>query len=235
MDTDKSLWNAQQNYLREIILKPNHFDEAIALFLKQHAWVHVSEMSGINVTTFEDALWKNLEDYAFRDAVGVKGRTIAYGIWHATRIEDITMNLLVDGHDQVIDRDNWIEKINAAIYDTGNALDAHEIHTFSSNINRQALFEYRMAVGRKTRSIVQSFNTGDLKRKFDAGALSKIFEIGAVSKSDAASWLVDFWGKKNVAGILLMPATRHHMVHINESLIAKRKAEKQKKSTIDRS
>jgi hypothetical protein len=224
MDSRRSLWNSQQSYLREILLKSDKFDDAIKLCLEQHSMVHSSEMSGTNVETFEDELWKDLDDTTFRTAVGVKGRTIAYGIWHSTRIEDITMNILVAGSNQVIDFDNWLTRINSNIYDTGNALNASEILEFSSNINMQELYKYRIAVGRRTREIIQRFKPTDLKRKFNDISLRKIFDIGAVLKDDKASWLVDFWGKKNVAGILLMPATRHHAVHINESLIAKSKA-----------
>ncbi len=103
-------------------------------------------------------------------------------------------------------------------------MNAGEILEFSKNISMQELRKYRITVGRRTREIIQGFKPADLKRKFDAAALKKIFDIGAVSKDDAASWLVDFWGRKNVAGILLMPVTRHHAVHINESISAKSKA-----------
>jgi hypothetical protein len=224
MDNRRSLWNSQQNHLREILLKPDKFDEAMKICLEQHSMVHSSEMSGTNIETFEDELWKDLDDTTFRTAVGVKGRTVAYGIWHSTRIEDITMNILVADSNQVIDSDNWLARINSSIYDTGNAMNAGEILEFSINISMQELRKYRITVGRRTREIVQGFKPTDLKRKFDDITLKKIFDIGAVSKDDAASWLVDFWGRKNVEGILLMPVTRHHVVHINESLNAKSKA-----------
>lgn len=229
MDDRKSLWNEKQTYLREILLKPDKFDEAIEICLEQHSMVHSSEMSGTNIGTFEDELWEELDDTTFRTAVGVKGRTVAYGMWHSTRIEDITMNILVAGGSQIIDSDNWLARINSNIYDTGNAMNAGEILEFSKNISMQELRNYRIAVGRRTRDIIQSFAPGDLKRKFDAATLEKIFDIGAVSRHKAASWLVEFWGRKNVAGILLMPATRHHVVHINESSIAKGKANKKHK------
>jgi hypothetical protein len=223
MDNRRSLWNSQQNHLREILLKPDKFDEAMKICLEQHSMVHSSEMSGTNIETFEDELWKDLDDTTFRTAVGVKGRTVAYGIWHSTRIEDITMNILVSGSNQVIDSDNWLSRINSNIYDTGNAMNAGEILEFSSNINMQELRNYRITVGRRTRELIQGFKPTDLKRKFDDIRLESIFDIGAVSKDEAASWLVGFWGKKNVAGIILMPVTRHHVVHINESIIAKSK------------
>ena len=229
MDSRRSLWNAQQTHLREILLKPDEFDEAMKICLEQHSMVHSSEMSGTNAETFEDELWKGLDNTTFRTAVGVKGRTVAYGIWHSTRIEDITMNILVAGSNQVIASDNWISGINSSIYDTGNAMNAGEIMEFSKNINMKELRNYRIAVGRRTREIIRGFKPTDLKRKFDDITLKKIFDIGAVSKDEAASWLVDFWGRKNVAGILLMPVTRHHTVHINESLNAKSKANRKHK------
>lgn len=229
MDDRRALWNEQQGRLREALLKPGRFDEAIKLCLEQHAMVNSSEMSGTNVETFEDELWRDLDEDTFRMAVGVKGRTVAYGIWHSTRIEDITMNILVAESKQVIDLDNWLIRINSNIYDTGNEMNAAQILEFSSNINMQELRNYRIAVGRRTRDIIQGFKPADLKRRFEDVRLKMIFDIGAVSRDDAASWLVDFWGRKNVAGILLIPATRHHMVHINESLNAKSKASSKKK------
>jgi hypothetical protein len=54
--------------------------------------------------------------------------------------------------------------------------------------------------------------------------LKRIIDEGAVLDVEASNWLIDFWGRKNVAGILLMPATRHHVVHLNESFSAKKKS-----------
>ena len=30
--------------------------------------------------------------------------------------------------------------------------------------------------------------------------------------------LVKYWGKRDTAGLLLMPATRHNFIHLNEAL-----------------
>ena len=35
--------------------------------------------------------------------------------------------------------------------------------------------------------------------------------------------LTDFWGKRDVAGLLLMPANRHLIVHLNEALRLKKR------------
>ncbi len=208
--------------LRAALKKDSTFDNAISIFMELHGLVHSSKVSESSNKSIEDGLWDNLDDGIFRKAINKKGRTVAYSIWHSTRIEDMTMNVLVANRTQVIDRENWMERINSSIYDTGNALTQEEILDFSSLINMESLKEYRDAVGIETRQIVSSLTFSDLKRKVSAQDLDSIVESGSVLKDENAFWLIDYWKTKTVSGILLMPATRHLLVHLNESLEAKR-------------
>ncbi|WP_252187750.1 hypothetical protein [Anaeromonas frigoriresistens] len=121
----KQVWNSKQKKLREI-LKSKYFDEAINLCLEQHAMVHSSEMSQINKTTLEDELWEEIDEATFRTVTNNKGRTVAYGLWHSTRIEDITLNILIANEKQIISTNNWLEKIGSNICDTGNAMSREE-------------------------------------------------------------------------------------------------------------
>ena len=223
---DLKPWNNEIKQLREIILKPDRIEESRRLSLSLHAMVHSSIMSGIDKKTFEDELWEELDENTFRTSKNEKGRTIAYGIWHSTRIEDITMNLLVAGDKQIFNRENWKERLNSKIADTGNAMSANEIMEFSKVINMQELKNYRIQVGRRTRDIIKNLSTVDMKRKFDKYRLQRILDEGAVLDVEASNWLIDFWERKNVSGIILMPVTRHQVVHINESLSAKKNLSK---------
>ncbi|MBC2578773.1 DinB family protein [Clostridium sp. DJ247] len=227
MDSKKGLWNSQQKLLKSIMMKLDKFDETIKLCLDQHSMVHISEMSQTNVVTFEDELWEGLDEITFRTMPTAKDEaTIAWCLWHSTRIEDITMNILVADDTQVINSDNWLEKMNVKIYDTGNAMTNEEIIDFSLSIDIQELRNYRKVVGRKTREIIKKFEPSDLKRKMEANRLQRVLDEGGVLNVEGANWLIDFWGRKNVAGILLMPVTRHHIVHINESIQLKQKCRK---------
>lgn len=221
---DLKSWNKDIKYLREIILKKDKLEESKNVALDLHSMVHSSIMSSINKKTFEDELWEGLDEKTFKTSTNEKGRTIAYGIWHSTRIEDITMNLLVLGDEQVFNTGNWKEKINSKVSDTGNAMTKEEIMEFSKDINMQELRNYRIEVGRKTREIIKNLTVTDMKRKFERDSLQRILDEGAVLDVEESNWLIDFWGRKNVLGIILMPATRHNVVHINESLNAKKKA-----------
>ncbi|WP_346886756.1 DinB family protein [Clostridium sp. UBA4395] len=221
---DLKSWNNDIKELRKIMLKPDKIQESKSLALSLHSMVHLSIMSGVDKKTFEDELWEGLDENTFRTSQNQKGRTIAYGIWHCTRIEDITMNLLVAGDKQIFNRENWQEKINSNITDTGNAMSEDDIKEFSKNINMEELKNYRIEVGRRTRDIVKNLSTQDMKRKFDKHRLQRILDERAVLDVKASNWLIDFWGRKNVAGIILMPMTRHQVIHINESLSAKKKS-----------
>lgn len=223
---DLKAWNNEIKQLREIILKADRIEESKILALNLHAMVHSSVMSGINEKTFEDELWEGLEENIFRTSTNEKGRTIAYGIWHSTRIEDITMNLLVADKEQVFTSGNWQERIKSKIKDTGNAMNKDEILEFSRDINIEELKNYRIEVGRRTRGIIKNLSSEDMKRKFDKDRLKRILDEGAVLDVEASNWLIDFWGRKNVSGIILMPITRHHVVHINECLSAKKRGKK---------
>lgn len=230
MEFNRKTWNSNHKILRELLKKESTFKDAINLFLDQHARIHSSDISGIERATFEDELWEGMDEIAFRKGQNKKGRTVAYGMWHSARIEDITINLLVAGENQIIDEDNWIDRINSSIYDTGNALDRDGILKFSQTIDMQALRDYRKAVAKKTRKIACSLTYSDLKIKALEIGLEKAISLGAVANNENALWLIDFWRKKTVSGILLFTATRHHLVHINESMEAKKRGLKLNKN-----
>lgn len=229
MEYTKKTWNENHKILRQLLKKESTFKDGIDLFMDQHARIHTSDVSKIKSITFEDELWEGMDEVIFRTGQNKKGRTVAYGMWHSARIEDITMNLLVVGEDQIIDQDNWIEKMKSSIYGTGNDLDSDSILKFSQTIDMQALKDYRKAVGKKTREIVFSLTYSDLKAKTLEAGLEKAIALGAVANDENALWLIDFWRKKTTAGILLMPVTRHNLVHINESMEAKKRGLRGKK------
>lgn len=72
----------------------------------------------------------------------IKDETMAWAFWHIARIEDLTMNILVAGQEQVFDP-AWKLRMNATILDTGNALNDEEILRLSKSLHIQELLNYR--------------------------------------------------------------------------------------------
>ncbi len=216
-------WNPKQARLKEIILKQDKFQEAIELTLYMHSLVHSSEMSGKDTPTYEDDLWKGLDPGVFGSQHKQKGSTIAWNLWHLTRIEDLTANILIAEDSQVLNCGDWLDKMKVSVTDTGNSMNDSEIAEFSAQLDMLELRNYRIAVGRKTREILKKLIPKDMKRKVKPESIRRIWEEGGVTEAEQSRWLLEFWGKKTVAGIILMPITRHQVVHINDSLKLKSK------------
>ena len=144
-----------------------------------------------------------------------KDETIAWVLWHIARIEDLTMGILVDGGGQVFDS-RWKRQLNVHISDTGNALSDDEIMELSAGLDMKELIAYRNAVGQRTQDIVKSLSADDMKRRVSAQGLEAVKQSGGVTDQEESLWLLDFWEKKDVAGLLLMPPTRHVILHLND-------------------
>lgn len=167
--------------------------------------------------TLIERLWEGLQDHECAIMPCEKDVTIAWDIWHITRIEDLTVNFLIGGTEQVLS-DAWLKRLHTRVTDTGNAMSDDEIMAFSKNVDINALKEYRIAVGDRTISILSKLGAADMKRKIRAEGLEQIRKAGGVLAHPDSAWLLDFWGKKDVAGIILMPVTRHQGMHINDAL-----------------
>jgi hypothetical protein len=200
--------------LNKIIRKQDNIESAKTLFLDLHKKLHLS-----NITVGEenevDRLFSDLEPWEYSVMPTSKDETIAWVVWHIARIEDLTMGVLVAGEDQLLNED-WKKRMNAPITDTGNALDDDGIMRLSKSLQVEELLHYRSAVGKRTRQIVANLQPGDMVRKVTPHAIEKIRLEGGVTMEEDSKWLLEFWGGKDVAGLLLMPPTRHVMLHLND-------------------
>lgn len=200
--------------LSAIIRKPDKLAEAKRLFLEIHSKLHLSSVTGTEENEVDNLL-SGLAPYEYSIMPTSNDETIAWVLWHIARIEDLTMGILTANGEQLFDC-KWKERLNAPISDTGNALSDDEIMELSRRLNIKELIAYRNAVGQRTRGIVKSLSTGDMKRRVSPQGLEAIKQAGGVTNQEASMWLLDFWGKKDVAGLLLMPPTRHVILHLND-------------------
>jgi len=200
--------------LNSIIRQENKLELSKNIFLNIHARLHLSVISDTSPNEV-DALTCDLSEDEYAIMPTSKDETIAWVLWHIARIEDIAMGILVAEGEQLFN-ETWKKAMNVSITDTGNALTDDEISDLSKHIHVEELFNYRNAVGKRTRQIVMALTPKDMKRKVSSKSLEKILQEGGVTPQKDSIWLLDFWGKKDMAGILLMPPTRHVMLHLND-------------------
>ena len=210
----RKTWNQGQKDFRTTLLSYKQHETALALFMRQHGWLHTAEVDPTLDWSYADEALMDVSDESFRRIPQNQEHSIAWCLWHLARIEDTAMNMLVAGTTQLLHKDGWYEKLQTPFSDTGNAMPMDECIELSNTVDFAALRAYRTAVGLRTREIVSALTVEDLKVKVDPAHLKQTVEVKAVRPE--AQGLLDYWGKRDVAGLLLMPPTRHNMVHLNE-------------------
>ena len=216
MNPNREIWNQRQAALRAALSIPADHTTANRLFLEQHAAVHNPAISGSESWSFADEALCGLSEGEMR-AIPPKGEhSIVWLIWHMARIEDVTMNLLVAGRPSVFEEANWQTRLGVSTRETGNALNPQEIASLSAAVHLNELRAYRDAVGLRTRSIAAGLRVEQMRQKVDPDRLEQIAAQGAVV--EATRGLLDYWGGLTIAGLLLMPPTRHNFIHLNEAL-----------------
>jgi hypothetical protein len=217
-------WTIKQNNLKIFLSKEQTFDDGIKLLLEMHGILHDKKVYKNNDETVYDIFWENLKEETCKK-ISNKGTSILWNIWHITRIEDIVGNILINNSETIFDKEIQT-KLNIKIRDTGNAMSYKEIEDLNNTINIKELKNYRIKVGKSTKKIVGSLCFNDMKRKVEKNQLKRIMENGGIINDKKSIWLLDFWGKKNILGLIMMPITRHQTVHLNDCYNIKEKYNK---------
>ena len=133
------------------------------MFLSQHAQQHTARMEGTQDWSFEDDIFHELNPEQARTILAGGEHPIAWSIWLIARIEDVTMNILVAGGEQVYTHENWLERMKLTVPSTGNLMGIVQVAELSQAIDIGALRAYRKAVGCQTRRFVRALSVEDIK------------------------------------------------------------------------
>jgi len=232
MNIVSSDWSERHQLLSKSIRKEDSFSKAVDTVLSLHSELHRAAVSSLKSPNAVDALFEDITPIECTVMPTPKDETIAWAVWHIARIEDLTMNLLVGNKAQVFD-DSWQQRIGTSVRDTGNAMSDDEILSFSRRISFEDLLQYRDAVGIRSREILRALQPGDMKRKITPESTARILAEGGVTTHADSIWLLDFWGRKDVAGIILMPLTRHLTMHLNDCYLWKQAIRRKQKNKIN--
>ncbi len=216
-------WNPNQKKLSSLVSKRDAFLDGVSLCAQMHDQVH--DLGDRKPPTIYQRLIAGLSAETASYRPETRFASIAWNIWHITRIEDAVVNILIADTDQVFDAE-WKKRIGVKISDTGNAFTAEDVDRFDAAVDFSTLLKYRKAVGKRTQKALRGLSEEDRKRKPSEAQLRRILEEGVLTKEKGSIWLLDFWGAKTVAGLLTMPITRHQAVHLNDCFKLKKRYKK---------
>ena len=209
----------------KLALQGTDIDKIRELTLEVHAMVHPAEISGRTEKTIADYVLDYMlrgnqnelvprEDYDVDlHYAGTRTVPLCWQFWHTYRIEDLVSNILMANQNQIFNEE-WQRKIGSPITDTGNALELDEAIAFGKEINVEALHEYMLAVGKNTGNILGNLTLVQINSMVPEEWVMRILEECGVTTDFRSVWLLVFWGRLTMGGMILTPMTDHHMMHL---------------------
>jgi hypothetical protein len=111
---------------------------------------------------FLEAYWKTVPEDMMRKRPHPGVNSIAWILWHMTRVEDAGLNLFVTEGSQVLDQGEWMKKLRLPWRHNGGGMNFTEVEDLSQRIDLQVLHDYSLAVKGRTQEIVQEIGKVDL-------------------------------------------------------------------------
>lgn len=103
--------------------------------------------------------------------------------------------------------------MNAKIITTGNELSNEQMIEFSNSINIEELFCYAKEVKETSEKMMLDLSFEQTKSKIPEEKKEYLRTLNV-----ADDWLIDYWCKKDVRGLLQMPFSRHWIMHVEACL-----------------
>ena len=221
-------WSEKNKRMQSLLNKEDTFKDAITLLVELRSDVF-DQITQIMNGYPEEAFYQ----MPFGGADGYHSKTLSYSIWHIFRIEDIVAHEMLAEDEQILFKNGYLDKIHPTIITTGNELIGEEIAAFSSQLDRWQLYNYAKDVLESTNKILLSLEYKDIKRKFGDSFKEKLKASKCVSEEESARWLIDYWCGKDVKGLIRMPFSRHHIMHVEAMCRIKNKLCKDARKGVD--
>jgi hypothetical protein len=182
--------------------------DALGLFVLRYNAIHGK---------FVDDLFAGLTDAQARERPhGLN--SVAWLVWHATRVEDATVSRFVDDRPQVLAEGGWRDRLGVDRRDVGSGMSSDEVESLSARIDTAALRGYAHAVADRTRSVTGSLAPAAWDEIVSAERIRRIV-AGEALLVDAGRWVEDFWARGHSRGwYLLQTALLHPYGHWFEAL-----------------
>ena len=179
------------------------------LFLLQHSAVHSAAVGG-NRASAAERTFAGVSDEQMRVRPRDDLNSLAWIMFHIARAEDIFLNVIFAGRDQVLD-DGWAPRLGITRRDFGIGMTSAEVTDLTRQIDIAVLRAYRDAVGTRTREIVGAFSDADWQGDVAEAAVQRAAAQGAFG-ARAEGMVKAFSGRPRVAvlsGIALFHCSGH--------------------------
>ena len=160
-------------------------------------------------------IWEAVPHDLMRRRPHPQVNSIAWNLWHLSRVEDAGLNRFVADRPQVLDEGAWIHRIQVPWRHHGSGMTFAEVDELNQRIDLQALHAYSQAVQARTRDIVSRLDLDALDATMEGERLRMIlFDEGGAHPQ--ASGLLDNYLGWSKGKCLMNFGLTHPFQHVGE-------------------
>jgi hypothetical protein len=138
--------------------------------------------------------------------------SVAWVLWHATRHQDVAVNAVVRGVDDVLSGGRWVDDLGVAGFAPGTGLSEGDDIDAAAALSLDAIDAYAGAVWAQTAAWLDDVTADELDRVPDSTAA--LHRLGIDAQEYA--WLQRMWEAKPVSFHVAWEAIGHGLNHLGE-------------------
>lgn len=162
-----------------------------------------------------EGIWQSVPEDLMRQRPQPQVNSIAWNLWHLTRVEDAGLNRFVVDGAQVFDEGDFGQKMNLPWRHQGTEMTFAEVDELNERIDLQGLHDYSRAVQVRTRAVVQAIDPEALDQVLEVGHLRKVVIDEGLAGPRAAGLVENYTGW-NKGRFLLHFGLTHPFQHVGE-------------------
>lgn len=162
-----------------------------------------------------NTFWEKIPDAQFRQRPHPNVNSIAWNIWHITRVEDAGLNRFVTDGAQVLDSGSWMEQMNLPWRHHGTGMAFADVDYLDRAIDLQALRAYSNAVRLRTQETINKVDNIDLDTCLQLSYVQKVVVNEGLAFSNADELAKNYAGWSKGKCLITFGLT-HSFEHIGE-------------------
>ena len=161
------------------------------LFTLQHHQVHSSALAGDDTDVHvPDILLRDMSDEQLRLSPRDDQSSVGWLLWHMARCEDVVTGAVLSSSGQVLD-DGWGLRMHVPRCDIGPGMTSTEVRELSQTIDIDALLEYRVTAGRRTKELVGELGDRSLDEPVTPDNVETLRALETFGAH--AGWAGEYW------------------------------------------
>jgi hypothetical protein len=157
-----------------------------------------------------------LTEEQFRQRPAALVNPPAWIFWHAARAEDIGVNRLATKGTQVVDENEWLEKMKVPFRHFGIGMTFEEVNYFAMKVDIHALHAYHQAVGKRTVDLLEKLDIESLDLPVPEDYLMKVLKDEGAVRNDNLAGVRESYLNKTRGWFLMHLGLTHTFQHVGE-------------------